>query len=121
MTTGNTYDVDTNIVLSTQFTNASGNPVDPDDVYLFILLPDGCTQRSYTLSNGQITRASIGSYYFELTLDIAGRWRYRWRGTGNAEVASEDIPITVKDTLFTIGVSLNTGATLNVAGGLASE
>ena len=75
--------INENVVrLSVEFTNSSGTAVDPDAVSLWYDDPSGNPTEV-----SSPTKASTGNYYYDLTLDEAGQWLWRWEGTGaNAAV-----------------------------------
>jgi len=83
----NIYDVGDRVRLTGTFT-ASGSPVDPTTVTLYYQDPSGNdTIKTYAL--GQLTKVSTGVYRFDLDIDEAGKWYYRFAGTGACVTASE--------------------------------
>ena len=76
------------ISTATPFT-VSGTPTDPTTVTLSIRKGDG-TETDYTYVAGEVTRASAGSFYRDVVLDVAGTLSYRWTGTGAAAAVDED-------------------------------
>jgi hypothetical protein len=86
----NTYAYGSTVRISTAtaFT-VGGVATDPTTVTLKIEEPDG-TEVSYTYAAAQITRASAGSYYKDVTVDQAGTHTYRWVGTGAVAAVDED-------------------------------
>lgn len=58
----------------------SGTLVAADNFNLLITAPDNSTQ---TYSLADVVTAGLGLYHFDLELTMAGRYRYRWSGTGD--------------------------------------
>ena len=85
MTTETDYDVGDVAILSAEFKNSEDQLIDPTAVTVRVLKPDG------TLVSPAPTavRDSQGLYHAEVHLDLAGRWRYRVEGSGEAESAEE--------------------------------
>lgn len=91
----NTYQIDTQVQLSAVFTNASGTPVDPTDVVLY-LMPPGQVVEQFTYSGGQITKTATGNYAYTMETTAPGQWLYKWQGTGTVEVTSPDYVMNVQ-------------------------
>ncbi len=83
------YDVDEVVRLQTTIRNSAGALADPTTVSLEVR-PPGSTVTTYTYAGGQITKASTGVYFYDLTLNESGRWYYRWLSTGTPAVVEED-------------------------------
>lgn len=77
---------------SAAFTTLAGTPTDPTAVTLVVQKPDG-TQLHYGWpsagADGTLTRESAGRFYFDVTIDQSGTWRFRLAGTGAVTAASE--------------------------------
>ena len=71
--------------LSVIFT-VGGTNTDPTTISLTVQDPTG-TNTSYT--TGDVTKASTGSYYKDVTVNIEGTWAWRWAGTGSVIAADE--------------------------------
>ena len=80
-----------------------GGPLDPTEVLLTVLKPDG-TSLLYGWpapeANGQLEHESVGRFYVDVTYDQHGTWRYRLAGTGTV-VAAEEGRVVVKRSLLT--------------------
>jgi hypothetical protein len=78
----------------------SGVAADPTTVKLTIVRPDG-QRNTYTyLTDAQIVKASTGTYYIDLALDIPGTWTYRWFSEGTGK-AADDKTLIVEANLAT--------------------
>ena len=63
-------------------------PTDPTTISLIIKAPSGA-ETTYTYSGGQVIKDSTGVYHYDLPLTAAGKWSYRWIGTGTVVTATE--------------------------------
>ena len=61
----------------------AGTATDPTAVTLVVTDPAG-TATTYTYALAEITKSATGVYTKNITADSAGRWSYRWTGTGTA-------------------------------------
>lgn len=87
---GNIYEVETIIQLNVTFYNTALNqPADPTNVAVFVEDQNGVVTQ---LPLGSIVRTGVGQYYanFLPTAGDAGRWKYKWQGTGNVVATSPD-------------------------------
>lgn len=66
--------------LSTTFT-VNGVATDPTTVTLIVTDPLGAST-SYTYAATQVTRASAGAFWKEVSTPTAGTWSFQWVGTG---------------------------------------
>ena len=82
MATDNTYDIGDLVRVSAVFTNAAGSASDTT-VALKLMKPDGTT------STPTPTHDSTGNYHYDVSVDQAGKWYYRYEGTGVVQTASE--------------------------------
>jgi len=107
----NQYDIGQAVTISTAITaEATGAPVDPTDVYLFIEAPDpsvwplvegGITQ--YKLSLGQIIRDGVGLYHLDFTPPVHGWWNYKWQGVGAVVCSGADARFYVRPSFAIAG------------------
>ena len=67
--------------LQATFKDSSAVLSDPTTVTLKVKPPSGATL-TYTYALAEITKASTGVYYRDVTPDMAGMWWYRWYATG---------------------------------------
>lgn len=84
----NSYDIGSSTNLVASFINSVGIAVDPTTVILRIKNPKGI------VSVNTPTNTGVGLYSYELALDIAGVYYYRFEGTGTA-IAAADSSLTV--------------------------
>lgn len=92
----NTYDKGDLVRITGTWTNAASAAVDPDVIKASHLDPSG-NQTDLTINTG-ITKDSTGVYYFDLGLDEAGTWMYRFYGesSGGTEQGAEENYIHVE-------------------------
>ena len=83
------HDVGDIIRLQATFKDSTGALVDPTTVVLKVKTPALVTS-TYTYALAQVTRASLGVYYKDVTPDAAGVWRFRWYATGTPTLSRED-------------------------------
>lgn len=83
-----TYDKGDLVRLSVAFVNSAGTATDPTTVTLKVKTPAGAIS-TYTYALSQVTKSATGSYYKDVSLNVSGRWWYRWEGTGAVETAEE--------------------------------
>lgn len=89
----NTYDIDTDVLVSSAFTQADGvTPVDPTTVTLIYLDPNG---KKTTVAMGDLTKLSTGVFTSTINANVSGVWLYKFQGTGNVEVTTPDTPFQV--------------------------
>lgn len=77
---------------SAAFTNLAGVATDPTAVVLGVLKPNGIYLEYGWPSagdDGTLTRESVGRFYAEILMDVAGKWQFRLAGTGAVTAASE--------------------------------
>ena len=77
------YDIGDQVRLSALFTNAAGVGTNPTKTLLLVRAPDSDETEPTIVSDGN------GAYHYDLSLDEAGKWHWRWVGTGTVETASE--------------------------------
>lgn len=94
----NTYALGTRVRTTATFTDLVGSPVDPDTVRVYVKAPDG-VESSYTIADG-VQHPQTGTYSYAFLLDQRGIWTYRWEGVGGADVATMDIRILTKSSIF---------------------
>ena len=73
---------------SCEFTDMDDTATDPTTVTLLLESPSG-TVTTLTHGAGEITRASVGSYYYDRLVDESGLWEWRWVGTGAVQRARQ--------------------------------
>lgn len=83
------YDIGDRVMLSATFKASDGVGTDPTTVVLKVMAPDGTSTTPTPTSEG------FGVYWHPLDLTQAGRWVFRWTGTG-AVIATEEGTIDVR-------------------------
>lgn len=68
---------------------ASGALVDPANVFFRSLNPNNVAITRQYLVDLNVIRDGVGLYHYDLLLDVAGTWHYRWDSTGTHEGANE--------------------------------
>ena len=71
--------------LSVEITNISGALADPSTISLYVKPPSSSAE-SHT---SDIVKHAVGKYHFDLPLDVAGSYGYRWQTTGANQGVSE--------------------------------
>lgn len=109
----NTYELFTRVRISGNFTRQDQSAtIDPTEVLLYVEQPDHVivTYR-YANGAGAIVRDDQGLYHYDAELSMAGRWVYKWEGSGTVECGSKDTNIWVNHSHF-VGSRWPTGAGL---------
>lgn len=102
-TPSNTYPIDTQLQLSVNFVAVAGYvAVDPSDVKLYLRDPTGALT-TYTFLNGQVQKASVGSYFYLVTPAISGVWTYKFQGIGAVVATNPDQTFTVSSSVLIPG------------------
>ena len=68
---------------------ASGALVDPTNVFFRTLNPANATVTHQFGVDPNVIQDGVGQYHYDLLLDVAGTWYYRWDSTGTHEGANE--------------------------------
>ena len=84
------YDIGDKPRLTGTFTDITLAVFDPTDVNLTVKSPLGIST-TYTYAAAEITRASTGVYTYDLLLDRAGLWNYRWFSTTDGVAQTGEI------------------------------
>jgi hypothetical protein len=95
----NTYDIGDNPRLTATFRNEADAVADPTSIVAKYRKPDGTV---VTLTYGvdlALYKDSTGIYHTDITVDMAGRWYYRFVGTGNV-IAAEETYFDVEKSAF---------------------
>lgn len=67
----------------------AGVAIDPSTIRMLYTKPDGTDVILVYGVDAAVIKSDIGQYYVVLPLDTAGRWKYRWEGTGAAVAGGE--------------------------------
>lgn len=73
-----------------------GALADPTAVTVTVKDPAG-TKTVYTYAGSQIVKDSTGVYHYDLTVNQAGTWTYRWRSTGVAQAVGLPKTLIVRE------------------------
>ena len=81
--------------------NVDDTDVDPTTVVLRVMSPDRVeTTYTYAVAGTTVQRSSAGDYYCDVTPDVAGRWYYRWQGTGTDTTDASEGDFLVQTSIF---------------------
>lgn len=76
--------------LTASFTNAIGDPIDPDVVSARVRTPGGVvTEHTFGDSPGDIATDGVGEYHLDVIATQAGEWWFRFESSGNGQAANE--------------------------------
>lgn len=68
----------------------SDTPTDPTTLKYKVKDPAG-TSTTYTYgTDAALVRDSVGAFHIDISVTLAGTYRYRWESTGTAQGAEED-------------------------------
>ena len=82
--------VGSEILLSAAFFDAAGAPKAPTTITLYVKRDGQSTVTSYVFGTDAILyTAGVGIYYRAYTPSVAGKYYYKWTGTGALVTASE--------------------------------
>lgn len=95
MASETTYELNDAPKLTVAFTSG-GSPADPTTVTATVRKPDG-TVTNYTVTAGQIVKDSVGNYHLTITADVAGRWSYKFSGTGTVVDTEQGVFYVIPD------------------------
>lgn len=83
-----------------EFRNKAGNLSDPATVSLRIKQPSGTILGPFTWAATEVTRESLGLFYYEKTLDSSGRWQAEWTTTGEPTLKEYE-DVVARESQFT--------------------
>lgn len=92
----NVYEIDTLVVVSSAFTDATdatGAPIDPTTVALFYRAPG---KPVTPVAMGSLTHVGTGVFSYGIDANAAGQWFYKFQGSGNIEVTTPDASFIVQ-------------------------
>jgi hypothetical protein len=84
--------------LDVEFRNIDGTLANPSTVKIRVTTPSGITTE-YGVP--PVVQVSTGKYYYDATINEAGKWLYRGIGTGVVDAAEEHV-LMVKPSDFTV-------------------
>jgi hypothetical protein len=73
--------------LTAKFATLAGTPIDPDEVFVQVKLPDNTIRELKFGADPEVVRDSAGVYHYDLSLDVPGQYFYRWYSTGMGQAA----------------------------------
>ena len=82
----NNYEIGNVIRLTGNFYQFGGGLFDPSSLLLRIKAPDSTVT---VIDGSQLTKVIPGSYYYDYAAPLAGRYFYRFEGSGNMTCAAE--------------------------------
>lgn len=82
------FDIGDVVLIQTVVTTSAGVLVNPSEVLLYLAPPGGAVG-TYTLSAGQVSNPSVGTFRYNGTVTSAGYHNVRWVGTGAADFADQ--------------------------------
>lgn len=85
----NTYDIGDKVRIQGAFSDLSGAAVDPTTVECSVREPDGTITTYAWPADPEVVRLAVGEFAFDLPVDAAGVWAYRFAGTGPGHAAGE--------------------------------
>jgi hypothetical protein len=71
--------------------NSSDDPIDPTAVKLYVQNPAGAVSELVYLTDTDIVKSGTGVYYADIDANVAGKWYYRFVGTGAAQAAKQSV------------------------------
>jgi hypothetical protein len=86
----NTYDVGDKVRVTVNFTD-NGSPIDPTTVVFKWKSPAGTITTKTYGTDVEVVKTSTGVYYSDITPASAGKYDYRFAGTGAVVAASEGL------------------------------
>lgn len=95
MAAESTYQINDQAKLTVTFT-VGGVVTDPTTVTATVRKSDG-TVTNYTVTAGQIVKDSTGVYHLYVTVDVAGRWAYKFAGTGTVVDVEQGVFYVIPD------------------------
>lgn len=86
----NTHDRGDLVRVTGSFTDPdTGDAIDPEVVNVTITNPNGSeTQYVFGVNDG-VANPEVGEYSFDIDVQIAGRWYYRWWSSGTGQAAQK--------------------------------
>lgn len=98
----NTYQIDSLVRLTSSFMDADGvTPVDPTTITLYVRAPDGVVT---TYDGSVMTKENIGVYYLDIETTQVGPWIYKFQGSGNCDISSNDTYFQVAESAVLFNV-----------------
>lgn len=97
----NTYDIGDQARMSGAFTTvSSGAAADPTAITVIYRKPNGVETTLVYGTDAAVIKDSTGNYHADVTIDMSGRWYYRFEGTG-AVIAAGETYFDVRISAFT--------------------
>jgi hypothetical protein len=82
----NIYDPGDLVRVSVTFASSGGTPVDPGSLYIGLKTPTAIESRGFG-PDDRVVKESTGRYYFDISADLPGDYKYRWSSTGSVQAA----------------------------------
>lgn len=84
-----TFDIGDLVRVTAAFTDIAGVAADPTTVTLEVKNPAGARAVYTSATSPAVVNSAVGSYYCDVPVALAGRWSYRWVGSGAVIAAAE--------------------------------
>lgn len=81
------YDIGDTRRLTATFTNLAGAATDPTTVTFKVKVPDGTITTYIYGTHAELAKSATGVYYVDYSITQAGRYSYRFEGTGTVATA----------------------------------
>lgn len=90
MVTVNKYNIGDLVRATGIFTDSDGTQVDPTTVTVYVKDPSSNVSELVYGVDTDVIKSDTGAYYYDITIDEAGNWYYRWKGVGAAVAADQE-------------------------------
>lgn len=90
------YDIGDVVTVTATFLNRQGASADPTDVVCRIKDPEGLVT---TVAMADLANPVVGEWEHDVAATKAGKWHYRFEGTGAVTAASEGV-FAVRESAF---------------------
>lgn len=88
----NTHDLGDRVRVSAVFRRVSdGEAIDPTVVSISVRDPEGVVTTKVYGTDEDVIKDSVGNYHYDVDVDQAGTWYYRWFSTGAGKAGAEQL------------------------------
>ena len=94
------YDIGDLVRLEGTFTDDEDSPLDPPTVRALIRASDGTLTTLVHGTDAEVRNDSVGYYYVDFTIDVAGMWAGRIESTGLAKSSEETFFLCQKSAFY---------------------
>lgn len=85
----NVYEIGELVRCSVAFADDDGNAQDPTGVTFRVRKPDGTVTSYAHGTDAELVKDATGSYHVDVSAAAAGRWTFRYEGSGTGQSAGE--------------------------------